>query len=981
MGTKAQPQRKNYAPPSPDASLTISPKVRAKRDEASKGSTARHEVMRNMDAAWFFEFAPDAMLLASRDGRITLVNSHTEKMFGYRREELFGQPVEMLMPERFRNGHVEHRSRYSAAPHTRPMGAGLELFGRHQDGHEFPIEISLAPLDTDNGQLISTAIRDVTHLKRTQELHASLEFEKLLSRLSKTFINLPIERIDTELNNGLKDLAEVMDLDRILIALTDPDDKSRTVTHWWVREGVPAPPPENTTELFPWLASRIAHREIFCVSGPENLPEEATAEREYMLSQGMKSWLAIPLVIGGELLGKMGTTSFQRQQTWDALSISRFQKAGDLFANIFARRRAAQAQSESEGRFRTVANTAPVLIWMSGTDKLCNFFNQGWLEFTGRTMEEELGDGWASGVHPEDMNRCLETYSAAFDARSEFTMEYRLRRNDGEYRWLVDRGVPRFDTGGKFLGYIGSCIDITDRKLSEQAIAEQLKFETVLAELSATFINVPADQLDRRITEVQKWICEALGLDRSTLAQVPPGGGNVIVTHSWVAPGYEPNPPLSNRDFPWMVRTVLGGQPVCFATIDELPEAAAKDKETLRLHGPKSNVTFPLSVAGKMIGALGFGCLRAERKWPTSLVGRLGLVAQIFSSALARVRAEKELRQALQEIEELKHQIEKENLYLREEVKLEHQHHEVIGDSDGIRRVLKKVEQVALTDSTVLLLGETGTGKELIARTIHEHSRRKDRVMVKVNCAALPASLIESELFGREKGAFTGALTREMGRFELANGSTILLDEVGELPIELQSKLLRVLQEGEFERLGSPKTTKVDVRVIAATSKNLQQAVRDGKFREDLFYRLNVFPITIPPLRERREDIPPLAWHFVNELSQRMGRSIETIQATTMEAFKSYYWPGNVRELRNVIERFLITSTNTVFRAKLPIGETTGANAHWQTFEEVERNHILHVMEMTGWRIRGEGGAAQILGLKPTTLESRMQKLGIFRHK
>ena len=244
------------------------------------------------------------------------------------------------------------------------------------------------------------------------------------------------------------------------------------------------------------------------------------------------------------------------------------------------------------------------------------------------------------------------------------------------------------------------------------------------------------------------------------------------------------------------------------------------------------------------------------------------------------------MRLAYNEIEELKQRLEKENVYLREEVKLEHHHRDLVGDSLGIRRVLKKVEQVAPTDSTVLVLGETGTGKELIARTIHDHSRRKDRVMVKVNCAALPASLIESELFGREKGAFTGALTRGMGRFELANGSTILLDEVGELPLELQAKLLRVLQEGEFERLGSPKTIKVDVRVIAATSKNLQQAVREGKFREDLFFRLNVFPITIPPLRERREDIPPLVWHFVNELSQRMGRSIESIQGSTMEAFK-----------------------------------------------------------------------------------------------
>ena len=359
----------------------------------------------------------------------------------------------------------------------------------------------------------------------------------------------------------------------------------------------------------------------------------------------------------------------------------------------------------------------------------------------------------------------------------------------------------------------------------------------------------------------------------------------------------------------------------------------------------------------------------------------LGIAAQVFANVLARAQTDENLRQAFNQIEELKQRLEKENVYLREEVNLEHHHKEVIGDSPAIRRVLKKVEQVAPTGSTVLVLGETGTGKELIARAIHDQSRRRDRVMVKVNCAALPASLIESELFGREKGAFTGALTRGMGRFELAHDSTILLDEVGELPIELQSKLLRVLQEGEFERLGSPKTIKIDVRVIAATSRDLQQAVRDGKFREDLFFRLNVFPITIPPLRERREDIPPLVWHFVNELSQRMGRSIESIQGSTMEAFKSYHWPGNVRELRNVIERFLITSTNTVLRGTLPAVETAAVSASGQTFEEVERNHILRVMDMVGWRVRGEGGAAQVLKMKPTTLESRMQKLGISRQK
>jgi len=508
---------------------------------------------------------------------------------------------------------------------------------------------------------------------------------------------------------------------------------------------------------------------------------------------------------------------------------------------------------------------------------------------------------------------------------------------------------------------------------------ENLIPETILADISGTFLNLEPNKVDDQIRETQKRICESLGLDRSTLFEMSRDGNGGIVTHSWAAAGIEDTPqPLSPQNFPWCSRVLLRGQRLSFAGIDDLPDEAAKDKETLRRYGPDSNLSFLLLSTGKI---LTFGSMRAERDWPPILLERLGLVAEVFCNALAGARAQQDLRRANWEIEQLKQQLEKENVCLREEVTLEHHHNEVIGNSESLRRVLRLAEQVAATDSNVLVLGETGTGKELVARTIHEHSRRKGRVMVKVNCAALPGSLVESELFGREKGAFTGALTREIGRFELAHGSTILLDEIGELPIELQSKLLRVLQEGEFERLGGPKTIKVDVRVIAATSRNLQAAVREGKFREDLFYRLNVFPITIPPLRERREDIPPLVWHFVNDLSQRMGRSIETIQRSTMEAFTNYYWPGNVRELRNVIERFLITNTSTVFRADLPPMDTDGTLVHAQTFEDVERNHILRIMEMVGWRVRGEGGAAQILALKPTTLESRMQKLGIERRK
>ena len=295
-----------------------------------------------------------------------------------------------------------------------------------------------------------------------------------------------------------------------------------------------------------------------------------------------------------------------------------------------------------------------------------------------------------------------------------------------------------------------------------------------------------------------------------------------------------------------------------------------------------------------------------------------------------------------------------------------------------MKKVLSQAEQVARTDSTVLLLGETGTGKELLARAIHSLSSRKDRPLVTVNCAALPPTLIESELFGREKGAYTGALTRMVGRFEIADGSTLFLDEIGEIPLELQGKLLRVLEEGVFERLGSTKPVHVDVRIIAATNRDLEQEVKDGKFRRDLFYRLNVFPIMIPPLRERPEDIPPLVRAMVKELEKRMGKEIDSIPRKTMEALQAYSWPGNVRELRNLIEHAMILSRGKNLEVQLPKARISATEAAGN-LQEMERRHVVAVLEKTGWRIAGPGGAAEILGLKRTTLQAKMKKLGIMR--
>ena len=308
---------------------------------------------------------------------------------------------------------------------------------------------------------------------------------------------------------------------------------------------------------------------------------------------------------------------------------------------------------------------------------------------------------------------------------------------------------------------------------------------------------------------------------------------------------------------------------------------------------------------------------------------------------------------------------------------------EIIGQSSAISYVFFRVEQVAPMDTTVLLLGETGTGKGVIARTIHSRSTRKDRPMITVNCTSLPANLIESELFGREKGAFTGAHARQMGRFELADGGTIFLDEIGEMPLELQSKLLRVVQDGEFERLGSPRTIKVDVRIIAASNRNLEEEIKKGRFREDLFYRLNVFPITIPPLRQRKEDIPLLVNHFIAKFNKKMGKKIEAVSKDTLNALEGYHWPGNVRELESVIERAVITSQGTAlqvvdrFDTFKKTGDLPGEEV--KALAELEHDHILQVLQKTGWRIEGKNGAAALLGLNPSTLRARMRKYGIVR--
>ncbi len=629
-------------------------------------------------------------------------------------------------------------------------------------------------------------------------------------------------------------------------------------------------------------------------------------------------------------------------------------------------------------------------------------------------------------------------------------------------------------------------------------LQERLRFETLVADISARFVNVPADRVDGEIGDAQRRICECLKIEHSSLWQVTPDRpGALTLTHLYRDPNLlaAPDRMFGPESFPWTQAQGIANGMICVPDTSKLPPEAAIDRENCRKYSIKATIGFPLVVGGgPAFGGIGFEAIRAPRDWPEPLQKRLRLIAQVFANALERKNAEQRLRasearlslaaasanaglwtldpatgeiwateelyellglssvdifdlekfltvvhpedrepvrkvirDATQsgnessteyrvvladgsvrwiasrgrrqggdhgepirlmgvsiditkfkllegELKALRDRLQAETEYLRKEVRVSGRFEEIIGQSTPLKKVFQRIEQVAPTDSVVLITGETGTGKELVARAIHDLSRRRDRVVVRVDCASLPSGLIENELFGREKGAYTGALTKQMGRFELADNSTLFLDEIGELSLELQAKLLRVVQAGEFERLGGPKTIKVNVRIIVATHRNLADKVKNGTFREDLFYRLNVFPIHVPPLRERAEDIPLLVRAFVQEFEQRMAKKIRPVPRELMQLLQSYSWPGNIRQLRNVIEQAVILSDSGDLTLQMPEALDAIASV---TLKEAEYQHIVSALEKTDWQIKGLDGAARQLGMNPSTLYSAMRRLNI----
>jgi PAS domain S-box-containing protein len=712
----------------------------------------------------------------------------------------------------------------------------------------------------------------------------------------------------------------------------------------------------------------------------------------------------------------------------------------------------------TEDALRRAVDTTPAFIHTARPDGYIDYFNRGWLDFFGKSLEDVCGWRWTESVHPEDVAGIVQKWHAALASGEPFEIESRVRRADGSYRALLHRKLPLRDEHGNIVKWFGSSIDIEDRRCAERRIAEKT------AELERNEFYLREGE---RLAHMGSWSLR------------PDGNFDYWSPETFVIFGFDPNQaslPFSqwldvlylddrrvlaeliqrmfsegvNGDVQYRVRHPKYGQ----RTMHSTGEPVIKNGKVTRLIGNTLDITEQENAVQELrrrkaymdqgealghTGSFGWNLATGELIWsdetfrilgyertakPTldfvfkrvhpedlSLVHRVienakagesfdfehrlllpdGSVKHVHVIAHPLTSASSEVefvgtvmdvtvrKKAFEEIKALRDELQRENIVLREELGKTSMFEEVIGTSSALQMVLSRAAKVAPTDSTVLIMGETGTGKELIARAIHKRSKRSERPFISVNCAAVPSSLIMSELFGHEKGAFTGALQRRPGRFELAEGGTIFLDEVGDLPLETQIALLRVLQEREFERVGGTEVLRADVRVISATNRDLQAAIADGAFRSDLYYRLNVFPIKLPPLRERKEDVPLLVNYFVDRYATRAGKKIKHIQKKALEALKEYSWPGNVRELQNVIERSLIIGEPNEFSIDKSwvANEPQPSGAAPSDQKTNERKRIEAALAQSNGKVSGAHGAAAKLGIPASTLESKIRCLRI----
>jgi len=576
-----------------------------------------------------------------------------------------------------------------------------------------------------------------------------------------------------------------------------------------------------------------------------------------------------------------------------------------------------------EAPLRKIIDTIPALVWCGLPDGSKEFFNQRWHDYTGLSPEESHGWGWKLTIHPDDIEKLIDTWSILVASGEPGAIETRIRRLDGQYRWFLFRAEPLRDGHGNIVNWCGISTDIEDRKRDEEKLRQDEMELRQITDAIAQSIMVLAP--DGTALYANQTVLDFTGL---TIEDVMAADFRTRFFH--------PEDVEKLRD----ERRQALARGVPFENEQRARRKDGTYRWFLNHYNPQRNEQ------GQIIRWYVTGTDIDDRK-----------------------RAEDRLRS--------------ENLALREEIDHASMFEEIIGLSGALHTVLRQVAKVAPTDSTVLILGETGTGKELLARAIHKRSNRATRAFIRVNCAAIPPALLASELFGHEKGAFTGATERRLGRFEAANGGTIFLDEIGDIPAETQIALLRVLQEREFERVGSNQSISVDVRLLAATHRDLKAAVAAGSFREDLFYRLNVFPISVPSLRERADDIPLLVEYLAGRAAKRAGKKVRQVKQTTMDMFKAYSWPGNIRELQNVVERAVI----------LCEGETLSIDENWFTYDpprqgsatetftenlaDREREMIEAALRESRGRISGPFGAAKKLGMPRQTLDSKIAALGI----
>jgi PAS domain S-box-containing protein len=788
-------------------------------------------------------------------------------------------------------------------------------------------------------QRFGTVIANALNRQRShRQIEQRVRFETMIADLSANILKSPGDEIDKKIEQGLARVAEFFQVDRCGLLGIRPDTKFAWVSHAWYAEGIAGVAGDiNLAALFPWVYDKlVAQRTPVRTTKVTELPPEADTDRQSYIAMGVQSSLEIPLLFEDHVSHIIVIQSLRDERLWPEELIPRLRLLGELFVSALVRQRAKRALKQSEERLDLAAASAEAALWEINVETGHLWTTQKGREMFGFPPDTPMTfEGFLEVIHPEDRDQVRQAAQKTLLSSVENSVEYRVKLSGGSVRWILSRGRP---SPGRTTRLMGVSIDITERRLAEEKLNNSMS--QMKATLESTADGILVVDNNGRITDYNDQFRRFWNIPPEILAAKDDETAMRFVLEQLKAPDQ------------------------FVAKVKELyahPDAVSLDVIEFKDGRVFERYSQPQKIDGTSVG----------RVWS-------------FQDITRRKHDEEELRKSYAEIAALKERLEAENIYLQTEINASHPAGNIIGRSDPIKYVHYRIGQVAPLHTTVLIVGETGTGKGLVARAVHEGSPRKDRPMIHVNCAVLPANLIESELFGREKGAFTGAQAKQIGRFELADKGTIFLDEIAELPFELQAKLLRVVEDGEFERLGDPRTIKVDVRIIASTNRNLEEEISKGRFREDLFYRLNVFPITVPVLRPRTEDIPLIVDSLVTRLNKRMGRRITTVPQEVMQALKDYSWPGNVRELENVIERAIIMSRGPVLQLAEQLKDSAkNMTAVLETgpsgLADVEREHIRKTLEALKWKIEGPRGAAHALGMKPSTLRDRMQKLNILR--